>query len=132
MSYKRVLARWLHKRLSHNYVQASMREHYTISLLTIIRDSGVKRYPEIRNNIIQVIEALDEMKEKKVIANYEVIKLKNGRKIIDAKFQLIPHPSFVSETILSNKRKGKMPMREVKRIVERHGPEFAQRNIKDD
>jgi len=104
MSYKRVLARWLHKRLSHNYMQASSYDHFTIKLSTIIRDSGVKQYPKISDNIRQLKEALEEMKEKEVLFMYEIQNILEGRKTINANITLVPHDSFVSEVIYSNKR----------------------------
>lgn len=107
MSYRRMLARWLHKRLSHNYTQASLKDPYTIKLLTIIRDSGVNKYPALRNNLVQVNEALEEMKEKQIIVRFLSEKILEGRKIIDVKFTLWPHPEFISEVIKSNKRKGR-------------------------
>ena len=120
MSYRRVLARWMHKRLSHNYIQASLREPYTIKLLTIIRDSGVNKYPSIRNNIVKVTEALDEMKEKQILSSFEMEKILDGRKIIDAKFTLYPHPSFVSEVVKSNKRKAQQSPQELEAFYKRH------------
>jgi hypothetical protein len=42
MQYRYRLSRWLHKRLAHNYVQASMLAPYTIRLSTILRDSGTQ------------------------------------------------------------------------------------------
>ncbi len=41
MSHKGQLTRWLHKRLAHNYVQASLLHSYTITMETISRDSGL-------------------------------------------------------------------------------------------
>lgn len=104
MSYKRILARWLHKRLSHNYRQASINYPYTINLLTIIRDSGSKQYPRLSNNSRQVIEALEEMKEKKVLSEYETTNILEGRKIVDVQFTLFPHQHFISEITFSNWR----------------------------
>jgi len=104
MSYKHVLARWLHKRLSHNYIQASSHNTFSIKLSTIIRDSGVKQYPRISDNIIQLREALEEMKDKEVVLKYEIQNILEGRKIINAKITISPHESFVSDVIYANKR----------------------------
>lgn len=120
MSYRRVLARWMHKRLSHNYVQASLREPYTIKLLTIIRDSGVHRYNSLRNHVVKVTDALDEMKEKQILSSFQMEKVLDGRKIIDAKFTLYPHPSFVSEVIESNKRREKSSPQELEAFYKRY------------
>ena len=106
MLYKKNLARWLHKRISHNYIQASLINNYTILLSTIIRDSCMKSYKEIRNNVSQVEDALEEMKKCDVILNYKTERIYGGRrnKIIDAKFILSPSPEFVSEMKRANRR----------------------------
>src|ERR1051326_3034942 len=44
MSFKSIIARQLHKRMSHVYKQASITRPYHISLLTLIRDFGLTRY----------------------------------------------------------------------------------------
>lgn len=107
MSYKLMLARWLHKRMSHLFIQASSRENYTIRLSTIIRDSGVKQYKEIRNNIRDIKNALDEMVRFEVLSKYEIELKKDqggkGRKIVDARFTLFPGITFISEMKEANK-----------------------------
>src|SRR5256885_687605 len=45
MAYKHRMSRWLHKRLAHNYVQASIMNPYSINLSTILRDSGALYAP---------------------------------------------------------------------------------------
>jgi hypothetical protein len=104
MSYKSVLARWFHKRLSHNYTQASFTNKYTILLSTIIRDSGVKQYASLRQNLQKVKQALDEMITAEVLKSYKIEKIRGERKnkIVDAKFVLTPHLSFINEMKLSN------------------------------
>ena len=125
MSYRLVLARWLHKRMSHNYKQASPNYPYTIKLSTIIRDSGVKQYKQISSNINQVAKALDEMKEKKIILGCEEEKIKDGRKIADVKYTLTPHPHFTSEVMKANKRSAKVlggyqtPLEKIRKNLEK-------------
>lgn len=106
MSYKKNLSRWIHKRMSHNYIQASLVNNYTILLSTIIRDSCMKSYKDIRNNVSQVEDALEEMKEGEVILDYKTERIYGGRrnKIIDAKFILSPSPEFVGEMKRANRR----------------------------
>lgn len=116
MSYNRVLARWLHKRMSHNFIQASHTEHYTITLATIIRDSGIKEYPKISDNIIQIKEALDDMVEKETIMSYTIEKERDGRKIIGAKFILKPHYSFIKDIKYGNALQSKFREAEQIRI----------------
>lgn len=106
MSYKNVIARQLHKRMSHNYLQASIANPYHFLLSTIIRDFGLTQYAQLRDNLRDVQIALDEMIEKKVLLSYKAEKvLENSKraKLLDTKFILLPDPSFVSEIIGANR-----------------------------
>jgi hypothetical protein len=107
MSYKRSLARWFHKRISHIYIQADPWNNYGIRLSTIIQDSGIEPYSRIQDNIRRVKEALEEMKEQDILSKYEceyIYSEKRKNKIEDAKFLLFPHPYFISEMLKANKR----------------------------
>ncbi len=107
MSYKNVVARQLHKRMSHHYVQAGIANPYHILLSTLIRDLGLTQYAQLRDNLRDVQIALDEMLEKKILLSYKVEKtLENSKraKLLDAKFILLPDPSFTSEIIRANKQ----------------------------
>jgi hypothetical protein len=108
MSFKSVIARQLHKRMSHHYTQASWQHPYTINLLTIIRDFGLTKYEKLPNNLRDVIAALKEMQKADVILSYEVEKITDERrrnKLLDAQFTLVPHPSFSGEQKAANKRR---------------------------
>ncbi len=107
MSYKAVVARQLHKRMSHHYIQASISQPYHILLSTLIRDFGLTQYTRLRDNLRDVQIALDEMKEKDVLLSYKVSKvLENSKrnKLLDAKFTLIPNPLFVGDVTRANKK----------------------------
>lgn len=107
MSYKTVIARQLHKRMSHHYVQANITIPYHILLSTIIRDFGLTQYSRLRDNLRDVQIALDEMKEINVLLSYKVEKvLENSKrsKLIDAKFILVPDPRFAVDVTRANKR----------------------------
>ena len=108
MTLKSVIARQLHKRMSHHYTQASWQHPYTINLLTIIRDFGLTKYEKLPNNLRDVISALEEMKKVDIILSYEVEKITDERrrnKLLDAQLTLLPHPSFSGEQKAANKRK---------------------------
>lgn len=120
MSYKRVLARWFHKRLSHNYTQASPNDPYTIKLSTILRDSGMTSYKNLRDNNNIVKKTLDEMKAKEVLEKYDVYLTLEGRKIVEAKFTIYPHPSFISEVKFANKHYYDLRPEEHKRKIDQH------------
>lgn len=111
MSYKNVIARQLHKRMSHHYVQASFTNPYHFLLSTIIRDFGLTQYAQLRDNLRDMQIALDEMIEKQVLLSYKVEKvLENSKraKLLDAKFLLMPDPSFVTEIIGANRLQAKI------------------------
>lgn len=111
MSYSSVVARQLHKRMSHHYTQASIMQPYHIMLSTIIRDFGLAEYERPSQNLHYVVKALEEMKGKAVLLSYTVQKtvdVENRRKILDAKFILTPHPFFASELTGANVRHGKI------------------------
>ena len=106
MSYKSVIARQLHKRLSHHYTKASLANTYDILLSTIIRDFGLTLQKRIVDNLKEIVKDLEIMKENKVIINYNIGKIYSEtprRKVIDAKISVQPHPHFVSDIIKANK-----------------------------
>ncbi len=107
MQYKNVIARQLHKRMSHHYTQASYTDPYTITLNTVIRDFGLTRYAQLRDNIRKVETALDEMQENAVIMSYKSEKIfdqNKNNKIVDAKFVITPDLNFIQEMKRANKR----------------------------
>lgn len=74
MQYKTVIARQLHKRMSHHYIQASFTNLYTITLKTIIRDFGLTEYAKLTQNLRDCELGLAEMVEKNVILSYKIDK----------------------------------------------------------
>lgn len=107
MSYKTTIARQLHKRMSHFYTQASLTEKYNILLSTIIRDFGLTRYAQLRNNLADVEKGIDELKEKNIIINCTIDKIFDvtpKTKLSDVKFTFQPHPYFVDEIKKANSR----------------------------
>lgn len=106
MSLKSVIARQLHKRMSHHYIQASLTNPYDILLTTIIRDFGLTLQRRIQYNLDEVEIALDIMKNKNIIINFKIdkiLELKPRRKLVDAKIFLQPHPHFIDDIIRANK-----------------------------
>lgn len=109
MAYSSVIARQLHKRLSHHYTQASaLAAPYAIFLSTLIRDFGLTPYKQLRDNLRDVIGALDEMKEQGVIHDYEVEKILDaGRRnqLADARIVLRTSMAFNREIAEANTRR---------------------------
>lgn len=113
MSYKSVIARQLHKRMSHHYTQASVTNPYHILLTTIIRDFGLTAYSQLRDNLRDVLASLDEMCEKDVVLEYKVERttdVDQRNKLCEAKFILLPHPNFINEVARANKKQLERPI----------------------
>lgn len=109
MSYRSVISRQLHKRMSHQYTQASLINTYEIMLSTLIRDFGLKTYKRINDNLKEITTALKEMQEKEIILEFKINKVldtNRSNKLTDAKVVIRPHPKFAGEMIKANKRHG--------------------------
>lgn len=111
MSYKSVIARQLHKRMSHHYTQASITTTYHILLSTMIRDFGLTQYSQLRDNLRDVESSLKELIEKNVILNYKIEKVidqKRNNKLLDAKIIMTPTPQFGNEVMFANKKQSEI------------------------
>ncbi|PON19359.1 replication protein [Candidatus Entotheonella serta] len=105
MSHSSHLARWLHKRLSHNYVNASYDSPYNILLSSVRRNSGLLEYgrPSDARNAFE--KALQELVDKNLIMFFEKEETRGARnKIVDVKYLLTPHFDFVRDVKAANKR----------------------------
>jgi hypothetical protein len=108
MSYRSVIARQLHKRMSHHYTQASFTDSYNILLTTIIRDFGLVRRKQLKDNLRDVESAIEEMKEKNVVLSCKIEKILENTsriKVGDVKMTFLPHPEFINEVKRANARK---------------------------
>ena len=105
MNYRSVIARQLHKRMSHHYTQASLNTSYNMLLSSIIRDLGLTQYAQLPGNLRDVETSLEEMKENEVLLYYQIEKIIDGKKhskLLDAKFILTPHPKFINDALKAN------------------------------
>ena len=112
MSHTTRLARWLHKILSHNYVNASLMVPYNVSLSSIRRDSGLLDCRRGNDDVRKLESALQELIEHKVLFSFLKEDKRGARnKIIDIDYVLTPHSDFVREVKAANKRQqvGKSP-----------------------
>jgi hypothetical protein len=111
MSYRSVIARQLHKRMSHHFIQASLTESYEILLTTIIRDFGLTPQKRLQQNLVEVENAIEEMKDNNVILNCKVSKIFDSKprtKLVDAKFKFQPHFDFIGDMKRANARAKKV------------------------
>jgi hypothetical protein len=98
------MARWLHKRLSHEYTNASITTPYQILFSTISRDSGLLHHNRTSSNIQTLERALAELVEQEVLHFYKAEKRNAGRTITDVLYTLTPHSNFVTEMKAANAR----------------------------
>jgi hypothetical protein len=106
MSHSTQLARWMHKKLSHSYVNASNISPYTIWISSICRDSGLLEYKRPNDRVRKLEEGLDELVEHSVLHKFERTEERRGdrNKILDIKYSLSPHSDFVKDIKAANKR----------------------------
>ena len=104
MSYKKVVSRWLHKRISNMFLIGDIKVPYHILLSTIIRDSGMAEYKQLRDSKRHVISCLEEMIKVGSIDRYEmetVYDKHRQNKIEDVKFSLYISQSFYDDIQLN-------------------------------
>jgi hypothetical protein len=106
MSLSSQLARWLHKRLSHNYTNASFMDAYEVLFSSIQRDSGL--LPDNRrtnDNLKASRSAFDELCASQVLFSWERLdERRERRKIIDIKYSLQAHADFIKDVKAANAR----------------------------
>lgn len=105
MGYKHHLSRWLHKRISHNFTQATSDTPFTINLSTVQRDSCM---PESRSTKLakqDFEKAIAEMIEEGTLTRYGAnpsYDPKRRNRIIDWKYSMYLSEALVSEIITAN------------------------------
>jgi hypothetical protein len=105
MSLSSPLARWLHKRLAHNYTNASCLDPYQTLYSSIRRDSGLLTYTRTNDNLKALEAAFDELQSSRVLQSWERLEpRREGRKIADIKYCLHAHPDFIKDMKAANAR----------------------------
>lgn len=102
MSYKMALSRYIHKRISHYFTQASTSNPYTIKMTTLVRDSGMKKYDRNSDTIKQIQKCLEELKVKQTLTKYKIEKEWEGKNLIDANLELYVSDELVEEIRKAN------------------------------
>jgi len=103
MKMKMQISRWLHKRISHMFVQATLVNPYQILLSTIVRDSGMRVYKTVSERMRQIEKALNELKDNKVISEWKSNPQKEKNKILDVLYSLYMSDEFVADAKKANK-----------------------------
>ncbi len=105
MSLSSQLARWLHKRLSHNYTNASFFDSYETLYSSVQRDSGLLNYQRTSDNLKALEAAFDELLASRVLSRWERLEERRaGRKILDIKYSLNAHSNFIKDIKAANAR----------------------------
>lgn len=104
MSCNEQLTRWIYKQLIHRFKQANFMNNYHFMYSGLARDSGLLQRDTERKNRQKVKSSLKELSERGVLISYTEDPRKEGRKIIDVKYTVIPTSDFISEQKASNKR----------------------------
>ena len=108
MAHRSQLARYLHKRLAHTYVNASLTGRYTVWFSTLRRDSGLLNTTRKRQAIDKLEEALHELVANHVLLSWARIEERRGehdkRQVEDVKYALTTHAKFNSLVKAANAR----------------------------
>lgn len=103
MSMNSPLARFLHKKMSHNYKQASTDNPYSIMLVSFLKGSERGLSPRMPENVRAMKNALDHLVKHKIIDHYNVEKIVEGQATIDVKYEIFPHADFIRDVIAANR-----------------------------
>jgi len=104
MSLSSQLARWFHKRLSHQYTQASITDPYHIKYSSIRRDSGLLHHSRQSVHIKQIDAALNELIDKSVLLSFKKDVRKKGRAVTEIVYTMLPTSTFQEEIKTANAR----------------------------
>lgn len=103
MGCKEQLSRWIYKRLINRYKQASVRDGYHFMYSDLLH-SGLLQQASDDKNRSKVRSALNELEKCHVVLSWREEVVKDGKKIVDAKYVVTAHPDFTREQKASNKR----------------------------
>jgi hypothetical protein len=102
LTIKSPLARFLYKRMSLYWTQASPSHPYQFLLESMLSQAPAKTYGRIYEKQRAMVNALDALIKSSALESYEFEKIKEGRQWVNTAFKLVPHPSFVSDIISAN------------------------------
>ena len=107
MDLKSELARWLFKRMAHQYTNAHITVPYRITYSEIDRDSGYLDKTRATRNFAAVDKAWKELQKSNVVMSVDERKEENGRKVLDIEYTVRPHPDFKDEIVKANTKRKK-------------------------
>jgi hypothetical protein len=102
LEFKRNYTRLTYKRLCHRWTQAAPGKPYNILLSTLI--SAMKDpYTNLYQDKALFKEVMDDLVSEGVLESYEMTPKKDGKKIVDWRFDLYASDSFAKQVAANNK-----------------------------
>jgi len=98
------LARYIYKRMSHYWVQASEKNPYTPSLVSFLSQSPRGLSEDMYTNTRAMANALDLLVKRNVIKTYDFETLRKGKKVLDVRYRIYPHEEFIANAKHANWR----------------------------
>lgn len=102
LQFKRHYTRLTYKRLCHRWIQAGPGKPYTILLSTLIKAMKTP-YPNLYQDKALFKDVMDDLVEEDVLEYYKMTPKKEGKKIVDWKFDLCASNSFAKQVAANNK-----------------------------
>lgn len=102
MSIRSPLARFIYKRMSHYWIQANKNNTYNPSLISFLKQSPRGLSPRMPENVRAMKNALNVLIKSNIVLNYIEEQIKNGKKIIDIRYTIFPHPDFIQQSKIVN------------------------------
>lgn len=94
---KNSLARYIHKRISHYWTQASFKNTYSFNLITFLERSPRGLSKEMRSNIRAMKDALETLKKSEIILSYDEDRVIKSRRVVNITYTLTPHDAFIKD-----------------------------------
>jgi len=98
------LSRWIYRKMIHRFTQAHVTQTYHFLFSTIQGESALLQQGRDIDNRRKVRNALEELKRRGVVMVYSESLVKQGRKVVDAKYEVRPSTDFSTEQKAANKR----------------------------
>ncbi len=95
MRHRTQLSRWLFRRLSHTYLNASLQHEYEISQTDIEQESGLLHHARASDRRVAIRKALDDLVRTDCLLFYDTIRVLHGRQVKYI-YKLHANPRFVS------------------------------------
>lgn len=108
MELPSALARFIYKRMSHYWVQASPMNPYTPKLVSFLKQSPRGLSKDMYSNTRAMTNALKVLEKHKVISEYKEEVIKKGRKIVDVHYVIYPHDDFIKAMRKANFRQNEI------------------------